>query len=332
MALVVVAVFSSLGLGEPTGGGGREVQLRDGAGGFTSYRNIPRSSRFAKHGSSGGGAPKPCKYSVFEVVEVDGKKTRKETVKNDGEWIFQAALANDDEELGQLIDGLRGVRWKPIPDQFIRFDVACRNPKTDEIDWLKYPDQIDVSIRDPFFWDRATLDRLRADLKLKPIEINSPASVAKWGGLIVRNPVALQVNAAAWDVQASPVVKRHGVSLAVVARPQKLSFQLTFEPNERAKPDAKKQTWNIVCTPEYEVASSAWFPDSKLPDFSAETGLYGDQCAWVPPDSGEVTIQATITYDIYEVVSGVTEGTPPYVWSNQLTVTTGQLRAVNVKD
>ena len=63
-----------------------------------------------------------------------------------------------------------------------------------------------------------------------------------------------------------------------------------------------------------------------------EPGQLDEPCVWIPPEPGDVTIRARITYRVRYVVSGFVEEQPAYEWeSDPLTVRVDELRAVNTR-
>lgn len=55
-------------------------------------------------------------------------------------------------------------------------------------------------------------------------------------------------------------------------------------------------------------------------------------CVWIPPEPGELTVTARITYDVVFTVSGFADVLAPYVWSsNPLTVRVDELSVVNTR-
>jgi hypothetical protein len=53
---------------------------------------------------------------------------------------------------------------------------------------------------------------------------------------------------------------------------------------------------------------------------------------WVPPEPGELTIRARVTYRVVFTVSGYADVLAPYVWSSQpLAVRVDELRVVNTR-
>lgn len=316
-----VAAFALTASTAPGGGGGdsQTVNYYDQSGRLAVALSAPSNSRFSTHGSRGGKRP-PCKFP--KQVERDPDSTvppKPEWV--DGKWQFTQSNPPWDYFIDP--DG----RWPLEGDDFLRFEVQCvYEGETYHIEFIQ------VSIHDPFFWDEATFLQLRAEMKLNPITVRQPDSVGRWGGIIVRNPMALQVDGGAWKAQASKTRYRHGVALAVGARPRTLVFDVTWSPNENARDGASAQSWTTTCATGYAKSGAAWFPNVKLPAESQLVGLVDGQCGWVAPDSGQAVVKATITFDVVNVVNGIARPAPDYVWSTEVTLATGQLRAVNVKD
>ena len=55
-------------------------------------------------------------------------------------------------------------------------------------------------------------------------------------------------------------------------------------------------------------------------------------CVWIPPEPGELTVTARITYDVVFTVSGFADVLAPYVWSSSpLTVRVDELSVVNTR-
>ena len=116
---------------------------------------------------------------------------------------------------------------------------------------------------------------------------------------------------------------------ALVLSPDSLVFDLSFDPD-----DGPATSIAVDC-----VEGSADQPDagaiprrsSDVPDF-AEPGQYDAPCVWIPPEPGELTVTARITYDVVFTVSGFADALAPYVWSsNPLTVRVDELSVVNTR-
>ena len=61
-------------------------------------------------------------------------------------------------------------------------------------------------------------------------------------------------------------------------------------------------------------------------------GQYEAPCVWIPPEPGELTVTARITYSVVFTVSGFADVLAPYVWSsNPLTVRVDELSVVNTR-
>ncbi len=111
--------------------------------------------------------------------------------------------------------------------------------------------------------------------------------------------------------------------------PDSLVFDLSFDPD-----DGPATSITVDC-----LEGSADQPDagaiprrsSDVPDF-AEPGQYDAPCVWIPPEPGELTVTARITYDVVFTVSGFADVLAPYVWSSSpLTVRVDELSVVNTR-
>jgi hypothetical protein len=252
-------------------------------------------------------------------------------------WLFEETTDRvvDGVDWG-AVGGFTGVEvselvatYGPVDAAFRRFDVFCVGTQGSGMETRWGLGSVQVSVRDPFWGVFAGVSRVWAGVQLgRPVVGTVPGSDV-FGGLPVNMPASLQVGAGAWAAYASPAVDFRGWSARLLLTPASLEFDVVFDPD-----DGSLSSVVVPCVVGFEdLPDSGMVPrrGSDVPDF-AEPGQFSAPCVWIPPEPGEVTIRARLTYEVRYVVSGFVEVLAPYSWSSDpVTVRVDELRVVNTR-
>jgi hypothetical protein len=330
----------------------RVVIGSDGEGRMWASQVVPAGSALLV-----GSEPPRCQYPLG-VASAAGEEV---PMAADGRWVYSEVLVDREfanQEMVALVDeawGLAGLQgpvgvseadftstfladYTPLDEVNRRFRVGCQPPGSGTVLFsAPYGGFVDVGPWDPVFGLQARVAVMRDQLQLAEPVVADFAEAAEWGGLVVRYPAWLAVDAEAWRVQTSPSVSYRGWSLQLVAAPRQLDFSVSFEPNMKASREGARPWQGVVgcigtATERELVAGDDQVPvrpDDPDLEWSEQLGVI-DACAWVPPASGQVTIQATIAYDVILLANGSTDVMPTsYYTGPAVTYRTGELIAVN---
>ena len=331
----------------PPGGGGPgtgpapqpgpiTVHHRNGSGGVSATTSIPYGSSFR---TQGGSDRSPCPFRYLPDADGDGEldSGAEPEIRDSMRWTFRETTERVIEGADwDAAAGMTGVdveevfaTYGPVDDAFRRFDVYCTGQHGNGFETNQLLNSVQVSVRDPFWGVFAGVARVWAGVQLDRPSLSTIPSSDVFGGFPVNMPTSLQIGADHWAVYASPAVDFRGWSARLVLTPAALDFLVGFEPD-----DGSAVTLTVPCFGDFaDRDGSANIParDDSIPDF-AEPGQLDEPCVWVPPEPGDVTIRARITYRVRYVVSGFVEDQPPYRWeSDPLTVRVDELRAVNTR-
>ena len=273
-------------------------------------------------------------YTEHEVTAGIGNQDLVDTVTS---RIANGNLSDYDHGLAVGVT----LEFTPLEEATRRFRIGCVPPTDDllvntRIDRSRFPTFVDIGPFDPIFDLRSQITNLYNRLQLiKPTVIDERV-VDIWGGVIVRSPVWLSINANAWQVQTSHAIDHLGWELQLLAIPSTLDFTIAFESSDQ---DTDHLSFIAVAdclgantTEPLNIAGSQ-VParPSDLAEWS-QPGITGP-CQWTPPARGEATITANITYDITLLVSGHALPLPDYEWqSDPTTYDVGELHAVNINN
>ena len=301
-------------------GGGRVVEARNTSGGLSVLTQIPKSSAFAVQGGVG----VPCRFTATVAgTTSDGQSYLAGDVVESQRWVFVESP---------------WVMWHPGP---IDAAQVSSGPLSSALRWFKvYCDVADnyhfvlyrsVPGIDPLFDPHSQLTTLYGQLQLvEPVVFRNPV-VDRWGGLVVRYPVWLAINAPAWTTQVTaPPIEWRGWVMDLVAEPATLSFQVDFTPDVDKPSPPLHGIITCINDGDQPVAVEGVLP--AMPELAEQTepGVNGP-CMWTPPGPGTVTIQARVGFHVTLWASGFTEARPDYVWtSSAVTFPTGELTTVNL--
>jgi len=301
--------------------GQRVVELRNTGGGLSVYTQIPQTSLFRRHGGVG----VPCTFTASGPgTTSDGQTYLEGDVVQSQRWIFEEGT---------------WARWRSLPPT--PGEPIGLGPLATALRWFRVYCDVKASatflvyrsvpVSDPLIDPHTQLNELYSRLQLiRPVVHRNPI-VDQWGGLVVRYPVWLGIDPAAWATQITrPPIDWRGWVIDLVAEPSELEFQVDFTPNPD-KPSAPfRGIVPCVAAGESPVADDVALPAMpELPE-QAEPGVNGP-CTWTPPGPGTATIQARITFDVTMRANGFTEDRPDYVWTSEpVTYTVGELTSVNL--
>jgi hypothetical protein len=313
------------------------VQYRNGDGGLSSTTSIVSGSAFR---SQGGADRAPCTFMYLGLDPDEGGPLQPVYEPRESlQWMFRETtdrvVALTDEEWA-AVAGLGGsdlesvfATYGPVDSAYRRFDVYCVGTNESGTTVNFGLGSTLVSIRDPFWDPYARIDLLWTGLQLdRPVALTVPDS-GLFGGLPVNMPTTLQIAATPWKTYVSPASTYRGWTSRLVLSPDALVFDLSFDPD-----DGPATSITIPC-----LEGAADQPDagaiprrsSDVPDF-AEPGQYDAPCVWIPPEPGQLTVTARITYRVVFTVSGFADVLAPYVWSsNPLVVRVDELSVVNTR-
>ncbi|WP_420453153.1 hypothetical protein [Ilumatobacter sp.] len=282
------------------------------------------------------------------------------TIRDDGSYRYvefpvDSSITNQDvaddvaDRLESGNDYSRGlaqaiaISYTPLEEARRRFRIGCVPDAGDTlaqtaIEFSLYPAFIDIGPDDPLFDVRGQIADLYNSLQLTRPRPQPPASVDTWGGLVVRSPAWLSIDADAWRVHTSDTVDHLGWQLQLLAVPSTLHFTVDFQPSDADAQHLAVSGLTVDClgdaTTESLGTGGARVPaqPADLPDWS-EPGV-GGSCRWTPPARGTATVTAHVTYGITFLASGYGTALPDYEWSSDPspTFTVGELRAVNTND
>jgi hypothetical protein len=353
------------GVGTP-----RVAHGNDASGGHWIIGSVPSGS-----GLLSGGEPPSCSYSTGAMIPQPDGTSVAEPARTDGVYVYteyavnreetNQALVDAAEEIGELSAGLGSLvdasgivasevtqqveaRFTPLDALNRRFRVGCLPPQeaasiepgeTGRYD-APYGGFFDVGPWDPLFGLQQHVTRMRRDLQLNIPTFVDPPSVTEWGGLVVRHPTWLSVTSESWTSQTTPPVSHYGFSIQLLVIPASLSFNISFENNQRSKAAHGNKDWtgNVGCigtstprqTRELDPGDDQVpaRPDDPALEY-AEPGIV-EACAWSPPAPGTATITPTITYNVLLIVNGTYERLANYNYTGDAaTFTVGELIAVN---
>jgi hypothetical protein len=313
------------------------VQYRNGSGGLSSTTSIPVGSAFR---SAGGSDRAPCTFMYLGLdPDGDGPLQPIYEPRESLQWMFRettdtvveltaeewAAVA----ELGGTDVASVFATYGRVESAYRRFDVYCVGTQGSGTTTNSLVTSTLVSIRDVFWDPYARIGTLWTGLQLdRPVALTVPDS-GLFGGLPVNMPATLQIDAPPWRTYVSAPSTYRGWTSRLVLSPASLVFDLSFDPD-----DGPATLVTVDC-----LEGSLDQPDagaiprrsSDVPDF-AEPGQYDAPCVWIPPEPGELTVTARITYDVVFTVSGFADVLAPYVWSSSpLTVRVDELSVVNTR-
>ncbi len=283
-------------------------------GGRATTTTITSGSAFR---NQGGGDRSPCKFTWYpdedgdctidpdaDGVEVDSDRwVFRETTSTyeeitddygDDEWEANAALGGTN--LSETI-----ARYGTVDTAFRRFDVFCNGTHGSGLSVNQSRGSITVSINDPFWGYATRRDQLFALLPWPTVTASSQPDPATFGGLPVNMPAVFQMNAAPWGGFLSPTKSYRGWTTQIVANATSMRFVLQFDPDSAAA-----TTIIVSCiSADAILPDSGWIParDPSVPDF-AEPGQFSAPCVWIPPEPGQLTVTAEVTYEVDSVVTG----------------------------
>ena len=306
------------------------VQYRNGSGGLSSTTSIPVGSAFR---SAGGSDRAPCTFMYLGLdPDGDGPLQPIYEPRESLQWMFRETTAEEwaaVAELGGTDVASVFATYGRVESAYRRFDVYCVGTQGSGTTTNSLVTSTLVSIRDVFWDPYARIGTLWTGLQLdRPVALTVPDS-GLFGGLPVNMPATLQIDAPPWRTYVSAPSTYRGWTSRLVLSPDSLVFDLSFDPD-----DGPATSITVDC-----LEGSADQPDagaiprrsSDVPDF-AEPGQYDAPCVWIPPEPGELTVTARITYDVVFTVSGFADVLAPYVWSSSpLTVRVDELRVVNTR-
>lgn len=303
--------------------GARSVSIRDTNGGLQRFTSIPSSSVFESYRS---GATDTCSFTATsdDFLLSNGERVPKGTVVTSNYLFVETIAVPFDLPPAVLPTDVLGVPSKgPISAGTRTFSVFCDRTYYD----VNFITIISVPFTDALFDPRSQVDRLYQHLQLQRPTVFTNPVVDTYGGLITRYPAWLAIGPDAWRTQQSAPIGYRGLTLLLIAQPQRLDFEVTFTPNPN-KPSPPYRGI-IGCVPAVPATANQSLPAFPVLPDQAEPGSNGP-CQWTPPGPGTVTITARITYSITFWASGYTESEPDYTWtSNPTTYLTGDLTAVN---
>jgi hypothetical protein len=313
------------------------VQYRDVSGGLSSTTSIPVGSAFRSAGGSDGA---PCTFMYLGVdPDGDGPLQAVYEPRQSQRWSFrettdQVLEMTDDEwatltEMGSSDVASTFAKYGAVDSAFRRFKVYCVGTNGSGEMTNPMVGTTLVSIRDPFWDPYSRIETLWTGLQLdRPIALTVPDSEL-FGGLPVNMPATLQIDATPWRTYVSAPSTYRGWTSRLVLSPKLLEFALSFDPD-----DGTPVSLTVDCldgsTDQPDVSAIPARPND-VPDF-AEPGQYEAPCVWIPPEPGELTVTAHITYQVVFTVSGFADVLAPYVWSsNPLAVRVDELSVVNTR-
>jgi hypothetical protein len=313
---------------------GRSVELRNETGGLSMFTSIPSGSAFATYGE---GPERTCSYPGFADPDGAGPAPASDGPHLSKAFAFYettgsvvtSVLASDWEALrsfsGSADIAEAVARFGPVSGLMRRFNVYCVQGSGA---WFAL-NTILVGPTDPILDPHKRLTNLYNDLQLEALSVYRNPAVAHWGGLVVRSPAWLAVDAAGWQVQKSNPQYYRGWELVLIAYPKTLTFNVNFVPDPERPTPAWSGTVPCVAAGENpKVSGVVPAVPVNLADF-AEPGA--GTCMWTPPGPGKVTVTATVTFGVTFWVSGAGEPQPDYVWKSPATeFKVGELVVVNI--
>ncbi|MEL6894278.1 MAG: hypothetical protein AAFP84_21985, partial [Actinomycetota bacterium] len=156
-------------------------------------------------------------------------------------------------------------------------------------------------INDPFWGYASRRDELVALLPWPTVTAASQPDPTTFGGLPVNMPAVFQMNAAPWGGFLSPTGSYRGWTTQIVANATSVQFVLVFDPDS-----AGAETITVPCVGAgADLPDSGWIPAraASVPDF-AEPGQFSAPCVWIPPEPGQLTVTAEVTYEVDSIVAG----------------------------
>ena len=330
--------------------GDTEVRCRD-ASGFGTTTFIQAGSAFL---DVTGGDQVPCEFTGFVDEDGDGEI---DDVNGDGvvsdsdfvvfdsfRWRFREvteAAVTAPQDIQALAD-LAGISiedaldsYGPIEDAgWRRFEVSCGGFTASGALAFQQVGFTLVPPSDAFWGIDNELGELFDQIAWPTVATESYPREDRFGGLPINMPTAFSIPDGQWATFVSPLASYRGWTHQLVVAPQRLEFVVTFSPD-----DGPATTEVIPCLEAgdyYEVTDDGQLPapPDDLLAF-ATPGFASWPCVWIPPDYGEVSVIAQVTYS----VTGVTTG-PPGVFTDTYAAETrssppiqrrvDSLRAVNV--
>jgi hypothetical protein len=229
-----------------------------------------------------------------ETTPTSGETTAAPRELTDAEWAALAALGGSN-----LSDTLK--QFGPVDEAFRRFDVFCNGTHATGLTVNQFQQSILVSINDPFWGYASRRDQLVALLPWPTVTAASQPDPATFGGLPVNMPAVFQMNAAPWGGFLSPAESYRGWTTQIVANATSMRFVLVFDPDT-----AGAETITVPCVSAgADLPDTGWIParDPSVPDF-AEPGQFSAPCVWIPPEPGQLTVTAEVTYEVDSIVTG----------------------------
>ena len=286
----------------------------DNGGSRTTTTNITSGSAFR---TQGGSDRAPCTFNWLADADGDGvTDADAEPVAIDSDrWVFRETTTTYDDTTGSYTDdewaalAANGgttlsdmiATYGTVETAFRRFDVFCNGTHGSGLNVNQSRGSIIVSINDPFWGYASRRDQLVAQLPWPTVTAKSQPDPTTFGGLPVNMPAVFQMNAAPWGGFLSPTSPYRGWTTQIVANATSMRFVLNFTPD-----GADAQTITVPCvSADADLPDSGWIPtrSASVPDF-AEPGQFSAPCVWIPPEPGQLTVTAEVTYSVDSVVVG----------------------------
>lgn len=283
-------------------------------GGRATTTTITSGSSFR---NQGGGDRAPCTFNWLPDNDGDGVVDADAdfTAIDSDRWVFRETTSTYEDVVGgygdeewEALAGLGGTTlsdviatYGSVDTAFRRFDVYCNGTHGSGTSVNQSRGSITVSINDPFWGYASRRDELVALLPWPTVTAASQPDPTTFGGLPVNMPAVFQMNAAPWGGFLSPTGSYRGWATQIVANSTSVQFVLVFDPD-----GAGAETITVPCVGAgADLADSGWIPAraASVPDF-AEPGQFSAPCVWIPPEPGQLTVTAQVTYEVDSIVTG----------------------------
>lgn len=299
--------------------GARRVDLRDTNGGVSTFYVIPEDSVFATRGGRG----RPCSWVQQYDDRLANPPILGGTVRESFNWIFgEESLQWALYALGELPSADSPIPTTgPLSKAQRAFYVWCESDEA-------LIGLITVPGTDPMFDPRRRVDDLWQRVRLDRPVVRAFPPLERWGGLVVRSPAWLAIDARPWK---SYVVRDEwrGWNLALVLQPAALAFDTAFTRSGSSAPTTAR-VWCLSSAQATTVDGVVPARPGELPDY-ADPVSFSRGCAWVAPGKGSVSVTARVTYRVTLWANGFVEELAPYVWSSApVTFPTVELHSVNI--
>lgn len=283
-------------------------------GGRSTTTTITSGSAFR---NQGGGDRSPCTFNWLPDNDGDGivDADAEYTAIDSDRWVFRETTSTyegvtdgygDDE--WEALAGLGGTTlsetiatYGSVDTAFRRFDVFCNGTHGSGTSVNQSRGSVTVSINDAFWGYASRRDQLLTLLPWPTVTASSQPDPATFGGLPVNMPAVFQMNAAPWGGFLSPAESYRGWTTQIVANATSMRFVLVFDPDSSGA-----ETITVPCVSAgADLLDTGWIParDPSVPDF-AEPGQFSAPCVWIPPEPGQVTVTAEVTYEVDSIVTG----------------------------